>query len=327
MPSVSVIICTLNRAALLKNVLEELRRQTYPDFEVIVVNGPSTDGTDAVLDEYASNIRIGFCPARSVAASRNVGIKLAQGEILAFIDDDAVPDPKWIDNLVGPYHDPTVAGAGGTIFDVSAGRIAFLICVCTRVGDVSQLSEFSETYIQPGADPVLYFTGCNMSFRRSALSELGGFDERYFYGYEDVDLCCRLIDTGKTISIAPDALVYHHLASNVVRDGGGVYRDLYPFVQARTIFALSGTIDPIREQEAMSRLDSCVQNWRNVAGDYLNQGILDQTQHDNFVQRLSDAVVDGRVIAKLAPRLRKFAPARYSDFQPFPLSPFVPTGS
>ncbi len=206
MPSVSVIICTLNRAVYLKNALEGLRRQTYPNFEVIVVRGPSTDGTDAVLDECASDIRIGFCPDRNISASRNVGIKLAQGEILAFTDDDAMPDPKWIDNLILPYSDPTVAGAGGSIFDGSVGQIVYAVNLCTRAGVVSNLNEFSDAYARPGADPVQYLTGGNMSFRRSALSELGGFDERYIYGYEDVDLCCRLIDTGMKIAFAPDAL-------------------------------------------------------------------------------------------------------------------------
>ena len=97
-----------------------------------------------------------------------------------------------------------------------------------------------------------------MSFRRAVLSELGGFDERYLYGYDDVDLCCRLIDAGKKIFFARDALVFHYPASNIVRDSGGVYRDLYPFIQARTIFALRGTVDPIREREAMSRLDTYI---------------------------------------------------------------------
>jgi glycosyltransferase involved in cell wall biosynthesis len=326
MPRVSVIICTLNRAALLKRILEGLRRQTYPIFEVIVVNGPSTDETDAVLNEFAAYIQIGVCPDRNVSAARNVGIKLAQGEILAFTDDDAVPDPKWLDNLVAPYSDPNIAGAGGSIFDATAGRMVFVVCVCTRAGDVSLLEEFSEAYVQPGADPVLYLTGGNMSFRRSVLSELGGFDERYPYGYEDVDLGCRLIDAGKKIAIAPDALVNHYPASNVVRDSRGLYRDLYPFIQARTIFALRGTIEPIHEQDAMSRLDACVLSWRNVATDYLHKGILDQTQHDFFVQRLFEAVADGIAIAKLPPRIPKFAHPGSSGFQPFPLSPAAVSG-
>jgi hypothetical protein len=122
-------------------------------------------------------------------------------------------------------------------------------------------------------------------------------------------------------------LIYHHPASNVVRDGHGLYRDLYPFIQARTIFAMRGTIEPIHEQAAMSRLDACVLNWRNVATDYLHRGILDQAQHDLFVQRLSDAVVDGMAIAKLPPRLREFAPAGYLEFQPFPLTPSALSGS
>jgi len=319
-PRVSVIICTLDRASFLQKTLEGLRRQTFSNFEVIVVNGPSADETAAVLNECAPDIRIGCCPERSVSAARNEGIKLAQGEILAFTDDDAVPDAKWLENLVLPYRDPMIAGVGGSVFDVSAGRTAYSICVCTRAGDTSPLNEFSEAYVQPGADPVLYLVGVNMSFRRSILLELGGFDERYFYGYEDVDLCCRLIDAGKKIFIASDALVYHHPASNLIRDDRGVYRDLYQFIQARTIFALSGTSDPTCQQEVLSRLDCCVQHWRNLAGDYLDQGIFDGTQHDQFVRRLFDAVVDGIAVAKLPPRIRKFGSDCSSNLRAFSFS-------
>jgi len=126
-PRVSVIICTLDRASHLQKTLEGLRRQTYPNFEVIVITGPSVDETAAVLNEYAADIRIGSCRDRNVSASRNKGIKLAQGEILAFTDDDAVPDARWIESLVLPYRDPMIAGAGGSIFDVPAGRMAYLI--------------------------------------------------------------------------------------------------------------------------------------------------------------------------------------------------------
>jgi Glycosyltransferase like family 2 len=188
-----------------------------------------------------------------------------------------------------------------------------------RTLDVSHINGFTDMFTRSRADPVHYLAGGNMSFRRSALRELGGFDERYIYGYEDVDLCCRLIDAEMRTAIAPDALVYHYPASNIVRDSHGIYRDLYPFIQSRIIFCLSGTTDPIREQEAMERLDACVLNWRHVADHYLSQGIFDPLKHNLFVRRLSDAIADGIALAKLPPRIRKFWPADDSEFQPFPV--------
>ena len=93
---VSVVISTYNRALGLRTVLEGLRHQTYEDFEVVVVNGPSTDGTTAVLAEYGDRIRTGECREQSLTRSRNVGISIGSGDVVAFIDDDAIPEPGWI---------------------------------------------------------------------------------------------------------------------------------------------------------------------------------------------------------------------------------------
>ncbi len=90
-PTVSVIVNTHNRADHLKRLFDCLSRQTYDNFEVIVINGPSTDHTQQVLDEYASAIRTGTCPEVNLCMSRNIGVRAAAGEIVAFIDDDAVP--------------------------------------------------------------------------------------------------------------------------------------------------------------------------------------------------------------------------------------------
>jgi glycosyltransferase involved in cell wall biosynthesis len=323
-PRFSVVICTYNRADYLKKALEGLRRQTYSGFEVVVVNGPSTDGTQAILNEYANDIRIGCCPEKNVSASRNVAIDMAQGEILAFIDDDAVADPKWLEELRAAYTNVTLAAAGGPVFDGSTGKLAWNICVCTRAGEASAGDDFLEDYIQPGADPFFYLAGTNMSFKRAALLTMGGFNEALgAYGYDDVDICRRLIDAGKAIEFVRNALVYHYPAASVLRDSAGIYRDPYSFIKARSIFAMQTVSDPALQEEARVQLNSCIENWRNLAHNYLDRGIFDQVEHDRFVQRLSDAVVDGIAIAKFPPKTRSFAHSGHPGFHPFPLSSAV----
>src|SRR5215472_126095 len=86
---VSIIINTYNRAASLDTALHSLRRLNYPWFEVVVVNGPSTDHTLEVLEAHRSHIRVGTCSDRNLSISRNVGIEMARGDLVAFIDDDA----------------------------------------------------------------------------------------------------------------------------------------------------------------------------------------------------------------------------------------------
>src|SRR5580704_8132994 len=114
---VSVVINTYNRSSSLKAVLHSLHRQNYPHFEIIVVNGPSTDGTMELLEQYRQSIRVGTCADRNLSVSRNVGIQMAHGELVAFIDDDAVPDEDWLAYAVPAFGDQEVAGAGGFVYD------------------------------------------------------------------------------------------------------------------------------------------------------------------------------------------------------------------
>ena len=93
---VSVVICTLNRANGLIETLECLRHQNYDNFEVVVVNGPSTDNTEEVLAPWADRIRLQRCRVPNLSVSRNIGIRAASGEVVAFIDDDALPEFDWI---------------------------------------------------------------------------------------------------------------------------------------------------------------------------------------------------------------------------------------
>ena len=114
---VSVVICTLNRADALVATLECLRYQHHDDFEVIVVNGPSTDGTLELLAPWRRFIRYRDNQEPNLSKSRNIGIRASTGELLAFIDDDALPEPEWLTQAIPAFDDPEVAGAGGIVFD------------------------------------------------------------------------------------------------------------------------------------------------------------------------------------------------------------------
>ncbi|NJK91934.1 MAG: glycosyltransferase [Blastochloris sp.] len=96
---ISVVINTLNRADLLEQTLKSLGWQRHRNFEVIVVNGPSRDGTTEVLERWQGRIKVGDCPEANLSMSRNIGICMAAGEVVAFLDDDAVPEPEQGDAL------------------------------------------------------------------------------------------------------------------------------------------------------------------------------------------------------------------------------------
>ena len=112
----SVICNTYNRAKCLRVLLRALEFQTYPDFEVIVVNGPSTDDTEAVLGEYAGRVRAYSCPKTNLSMSRNIGIAAAAGDVCTFIDDDGVPEPRRLDEMKAGFTGPDIAA--GTLVRV-----------------------------------------------------------------------------------------------------------------------------------------------------------------------------------------------------------------
>ena len=135
-PTVSIVINTLNRAVELQKTLKSMLWLDYPgEFEVIVVNGPSKDNTDTVIASWLPHIRTGKCEIANLSVSRNIGICMAQGDIVAFIDDDAIPEPEWLTQLVKPYVDPMVGGVGGFVFDYTGYNFQYEYAVVDRFGN------------------------------------------------------------------------------------------------------------------------------------------------------------------------------------------------
>src|SRR4051794_16479718 len=136
---ISVVICTLNRAPELRLLLESLRHQDHTDFEVVVVAGPSTDDTDEVLAQAGDHVRVVRNPEEHLSRSRNLGIDAASGELVAFTDDDAVPEPRWLARLEEELRrDPSLAAVGGFVRVGDGVGWQQRYVVCTRSGDAIQ---------------------------------------------------------------------------------------------------------------------------------------------------------------------------------------------
>lgn len=214
-PLVSVLICTYNRADYLKKCLDSMLDQTYDTFEVIVVNGPSTDKTEDLLKKYTFK-HIQQKNKSGLSAARNLGIREAKGEIIAFIDDDAIADKNWIKSHVKRYNDETVGGVGGTIY--SFGRKNGKLDEYKK----NQVNRFGildkERMITNTRKKWFYTTcGCNTSFRRKVLEEIGGFDEYFDYWFDETDVCVRIAKAGYKIEFEKKAIVYHYLADGPSR--------------------------------------------------------------------------------------------------------------
>jgi glycosyltransferase involved in cell wall biosynthesis len=239
-PAVSVVVNTCDRAALLPDALAGIAALRHDAVEVIVVNGPSTDGTGAVLDAWRGRIKRRDCPERNLAVSRNIGIAAASGDIVAFLDDDAVPHPEWLARILPHYADPAVAAVGGFTVDNTGVRFQARKTLCDRFGNAHHASDFFDErpLNRPGTPLYPSLLGTNSTFRRSALLAVGGFDHAFAYLLDETDVCLRLVDAGHRVAYEPTALVYHQFAPSHIRDPRRIARTLYPSAVSKAYFAM-----------------------------------------------------------------------------------------
>ncbi len=205
-PRISVVVCSYNGARTIRATMEGLARLAYPDFEVIVVNDGSTDATPGIVAGYPF-ARLISTANRGLSAARNTGWQEATGEIVAYIDDDAWPDPHWLQFLAYRFMSGDWVGVGGpNIAPPGDGPIAD--CVANAPGGPVQvlISDIEAEHVP----------GCNMAFRREALAALGGFDVRYRAAGDDVDLCWRLQEAGGKIGFHAGAMDWHHRRNSLV---------------------------------------------------------------------------------------------------------------
>jgi glycogen(starch) synthase len=284
MISFSIVINTLNRGPLLQKTLAALRWLRYDgDFEVVVVNGPSTDDTDSVIASWMPAIRLGKCDVANLSVSRNIGICMAQGDIVVFIDDDAIPEPEWLSQLATAYDSPAIGAAGGLVYDQSGYTFQYRYSTANRLANANWAANESATHLCfPGSFEFPYLQGTNASFRRAALLEIGGFDEELEYYLDETELCCRLVDAGYVIRQLPCAYVHHKFAPSHLRDSQRVIRYRFPVVKNKIYFSLKHGRDYLGLGEILEddQKFSCMH--RQDVQRHIDEGRLPQSELDAF---------------------------------------------
>lgn len=196
-PSLAVVVCTRNRPDRLRRVLADLREQ--PPDELVVVDqsdeAAPLDGVRHVVDDD-----------RGLPRARNLGLRHVHADVVLFLDDDVLLLPGCVEAHRRAYDDPRVGGVAGRILERSlrpnARRTTNRL---DRAGRVRTNLEGHER------GPIETVKGANMSFRRLALAEVGGFDEGYAGTafLEDADASTRVAGRGWTLVFEPDAAVVH----------------------------------------------------------------------------------------------------------------------
>lgn len=202
---ISVIVPVLNDQARIKDCLEAVFNQTLPPYEVIVVDGHSTDNT--VRNARTFPVRVVYEDFGTVGGARQIGVEDAGGDYVAFTDSDCIPQKDWLENLVREFNDGIV-GVGGGIRNIGTGiwEESIALALDTFLGSANSVQD----RVLKGKRIVKSISGCNSMYRKRDIVEAGGFDVHLSIN-EDTELNKRLQDIG-TIFYTPDALIYHNQA-------------------------------------------------------------------------------------------------------------------
>src|SRR5579859_7717820 len=171
--------------------------------------------------------------------SRNIGICMAAGDIVAFIDDDGIPEPEWLTQIAAAYEDEEVGAAGGRVYDHTGYRFQCEYCLVDRLAnaDITLPGPMPQRCF-PGSFKFPHLLGTNATYRRSALLEIGGFDEEFDYYLDETDVCLRMIDAGFVIRQIAGAFVYHRFKPSYIRDNLQICTYWYPVVKNKVYFLL-----------------------------------------------------------------------------------------
>jgi GT2 family glycosyltransferase len=205
-PRVSVLVCTYNGSRTLRQTCDALDAVDYPDYEVIVVDDGSTDDSAAIAASY--DFRIISTENRGLSSARNTGLMAASGEIVAYLDDDAMPDPDWLTYLVEAFNADGYDAVGGPNLPVPGDG---------AVADAVAVSPGNPIHVLFGDRDAEHIPGCNSAFRTEALRSIGGFDPQFRAAGDDVDVCWRVRDAGGRIGYSAGAIVWHHRRDTVPR--------------------------------------------------------------------------------------------------------------
>ena len=210
MVNVSIIIVNWNSGNFLKGCIESLQTQSYRDFEIVLVDNASTDGSTEFVEKNFPEVRIirseknlGF------AGGNNLGILNSKSELVCLFNPDAIAEKNWLSTLVSVLQSSEkIGGAAGKLYylDDRFGKNA-IFCTWSKIGPLS--GNPSNFYNNEPVSKVDYFTGAAMLVKRKMIQKIGLLDTEYFLYFEETDLCARMIRAGYDLIYVPTAIAWH----------------------------------------------------------------------------------------------------------------------
>lgn len=208
-PLISTVFVNWNRCALLQAAIQSLQAQQYPAIEYIVVDNGSTDHSVAWLRQQPDVILIENTKNLGASKARNQGTAMAQGAYVLYMDSDAeLLTPGGLARLVAYLEaHPRIAGASGGIYTDRETTQIWCYSPCTNWEGIYDPVQATTYQAHPAA-----LSTCFALFRRNVVEAVGGFDEFYFYLFEDGDLCQRIGKMGYGFYLDPAVRIVHHYA-------------------------------------------------------------------------------------------------------------------
>ena len=236
-PLVSVVVVSRDRPDALRRCLTGLAQVQYDPFEIVIV--ADAKGCAAVKGSpWGEYVKIVEFDRPNISEARNLGISHAAGEIVAFIDDDAVPEPSWLTQLVAPASRPHVGAMGGFVLGRNGISFQWQARSVEETGATAEMemNPARATVLTPKGARATKTEGTNMAVRRDILVDLEGFDPGFAFFLDETDLNLRLARAGHATAIVPMAQVHHGFAASPRRRPDRVPRDLFDIGSSWAIF-------------------------------------------------------------------------------------------
>lgn len=283
----SVVIPNRDRVAEIGRTLKALKHQSFRNFEVIVVSN-QPDVLSSRFSEMADVIQI-ECEAPNISLARNLGLEVASGEFVAFIDDDAVPEPTWLERLLSPFDDRDVAAVGGLVRGRNGVSLQWGPQEVDCFGNDWPLTLSDAPITQPtSADRALKTVGTNCAFRAETVIEMG-FDLSYKFFLDETDLNWRMAKAGLKTVIVPDAEVHHGYAASAVRTSERVPTSLKEIGASKASFCQKWG-DPDRVPE---ELDGFRLNQKRRLIRVMELGFLEPGRIGCLLDSLEEGFIEG----------------------------------
>lgn len=231
---ISVIIVSRDRPEWLHRCLMAVEQLDYPRFETLVVACPA----GAKVARLFPSTRVIEFDIANISAARNLGANAAFGDVVAFLDDDAVPEPTWLMHLALGFDDPVVAQVGGTTLGRNGISVQHAAALVDATGTSYPVDVSADTPVVLTAMDNRHarLHGTNMALRRSVVIAHGGFDERFAFYLDETDLTYRVSMTGGKTVFAPKAVVHHASGPSRHRNADRTPRHTFEIAASAAVF-------------------------------------------------------------------------------------------